>query len=300
MSAYAPFNISYAEYPPYLSVAEYQNAPTAIDTSNLLAGANNGAQIMALEETIARASSLMDSYLFGAYGTLNATVNTENARVWSTREGRFIVHSKYWPVLEVQDFSFGTGFGSSTSITPDGNVWVEPSQFVVSFGGAVGLGLGSLAGVAPCQPYFCQWTYVNGWPNTTLSVAASSGASSIELASVVGVYPGTHLTVFDLPADEQVTVASGYVPGQTSVPLVSALVSNHQAGVQVSNLPKVVKQAAISLTTFLVKVRGSGALVADDLGEVRTIDTGKSQGAMSDYELAKQALNQLRTPYVGY
>lgn len=300
MSAYAPFNISYADFPSYISAAEYNNAPTAVDTSNLLPNGSTETQAAALVETIARASSVIDGYLFGAYGTLNATVNTENARIWSNRENSFTVHPKYWPVLEVQSFTFGPTPQTSASVTPSGNIWIEPSGFVVNFGGEVGLGLGSLAGVVSCFPYFCQWTYVNGWPNTSLSASVAPSAASVNLTSLTGIYPGTELTIFDLPNDEAITVASTYVPGTSPVPLTGTIQYAHAAGTQVSNIPKRVKQAAISLTTYLIKTRGSGALVIESLNGNVSQDTETVQGAASDLALAKELLAPLRTPYVGY
>lgn len=302
-SAYAPFNLSYAETAPYLSVAEYQNAPTAMDTSNLLAGQGPAAQLVALKETIGRASSMIDSILFGAFGTLNATVNTENARIWGNRDGGFVVHPKYWPVLEVQSFSFApvNSPAVAASVTPAGNIWVEPSQFIVAPAGVVGLGLGSLLGVAPGYPYLCTWDYVNGWPNTSLSASVASGAASVTVGSATGIYPDSVLTIYDLPNDETVTVAPSYVPGGTVLPLTGTTQYGHASGTQVTNIPARVKQAAISLTTFLIKARGSGALVVADIaGNVSGSGTSLPHEAMDDYALAKDILAPLRTPYVGY
>jgi hypothetical protein len=299
-SAYAPFNTSYGQTQPYLTTTEYQNAPTAIDTSNLLPSGSTASQTEALAEVIGRASSLIDAECLGAWGTLNATVNTENARVWGNNANQFVIHPKYWPILEVQSFQFGFTPSNLTSITPAGSIWVEPSQFVVMPSGVVGLGLNSLAGIVPRSQYFAQWTYVNGWPNTPLSASVAAGAASITPSSVIGIYPGTNLTLFDAPNDEQITVASSYVPGVSTVPLTAPLAYSHQAGAVVTNLPKAAKQGAISLTTCLIKVRGSGALIASDIGEVRQTAQGNPQGAMSDYDMALDCIRSLRQMFVGY
>ena len=300
-SAYAPFNTNYGLTltKPYLTVAEYMAAPTAIDVSNLLPGAAS-VQTTALSETIARASSLIDGECLGAWGTLNATVDTENARLWGRNDGSFVVHPKYWPILEVRTFSYGPAVGSSASVDPSSSCWIEPAQFVVQPSGVVGLGLSSLAGIVPRIQYYAEWTYVNGFVNTTLSASVAASVSSITPLDTTGIYPGSSLTLFDAPDDEQITVASTYVPGATSVPLVSPLTYSHGAGATVSNLPKSVKQAAISLTTALIKVRGSGALVADDLGEVKELAHGNPLGAIDDIELCLWCLRGLRQMFVGY
>jgi hypothetical protein len=301
MSSYAPFNLSYGETQPYLTTTEYQTAPTAVDTSNLLPSGTSASQTDALAEVIARASSMIDGECLGAWGTLNATINTENGRVWGNNAGQFVVHPKYWPILEVQSFGYGRTPSTLTPITPAGSIWVEPSQFVVAPVGVVaGLGFGALAGIVPRTPYFAQWTYVNGWPNSPLSASVAAGATSISPSSVVGIYPGTVLTLFDAPDDEQIQVAASYTPGGATVPLVSPLAYNHPAGAVVTNLPKAVKQAAISLTTCLIKVRGSGALIASDIGEVRQTAQGNPQGAMSDYDMALDCIRALRQMFVGY
>lgn len=299
-SAYAPFATSYGQTTPYLTVNEYKTAPTAIDTSNLLPGGDTGSQDIALQEAIARASSLIDQECLGAYGTLNASLNTENARIWANNKGQMVVNTLYWPVLEVRSFAFGLTPSGLSSVTPAGNVWVEQAGFVVQPSGAVGLGLNGLVGVNPRGEYFCTWEYVNGWPNTPLVEGTAAGDTTILPTSIVGIYPGSRLRVVDLPNDENVTVDASYVPGSTSVPLTAPLLYDHFAGAVVTNLPAAAKQAAISLTTCLVKTRGSGALVADDMGGVTKIASGDPQGAAADLAMAMRSVRALRANFVGY
>lgn len=298
MSAYAPFNVSYGQYTPYLTVAEYNNAPTAIDTNNLLPNTQQANQEAALAEVIGRASSLIDQECMGAWGTLNATVNTENARIWGNRYGQFVVHPKYWPILEVQSFSYGYTINSSASISPPTNCWIEPQTFIIGPSGVVGLGFNS-PGVGRGQA-FCTWTYVNGWPNTLLAASVAAGSSNVYPAELTGIYPGTELTLFDSPDDEQVTVSTSYVPGTAEVPLVSPLAYSHPAGAVLTNLPKAAKQAAISLTTCLIKVRGSGALIASDIGEITRVAGDNPQGAASDLDIAMRSIRALKQMFVGY
>lgn len=299
-SAYASYNANYGTTltKPYLTLAEFQNAPTALDLSNLLPGGSQTSQDAALVETIARASSIIDQECLGAWGTLNATSDVENGRVWASPDGSLRVHPKYWPILEVSAFSYGLTPTTSGSVDCASSVWIEPQAFVVQPSGVVGLGLGSLAGTVGRQPYYCTWTYVNGFVNTTLAASVAAGATQITLTDVAGVYPGSSLTLLDLPYDEQVTVASTYTPGQTTVPLASPLTYGHTSATA-TNLPRAAKQAAISLTTALVKIRGSGALTVNSLNEVQEYATTNPMGALDDVDACLWAIRGLRQMYVG-
>ena len=311
-SAYAPYLQTYGQTVPYLTADEYQRAPTAVDVGNLVSGGPQS-QLVALTETIARASSWIDQYVTGsAYNTLCATINTENARVWGNRNGQLIVHPKLWPILEVQSFSYsvpGAAF-SGASITPSGNIWIEPQQFIVqpntvygwnaftgaaNYGGAGGWQVGITTG-----EYLCEWAYVNGFPNTTLTASVAAGAASVSVDSGIGIYPNTQLTLFDAPYDEYVTVASNYVPNTSLVPLTAPLAYNHAVNSSITNLPNSVKQAAILLTTAFVKQRGSGALVAQDMGVISHTESGTAQNGQDDIGLAQQLLAPFRQRFIGY
>jgi hypothetical protein len=313
-SAYAPYLQTYGTKIPYLTNDEYQRAPTAIDISNLVSGGPQS-QSVALTETIARASSWIDQYVTGsAWGTLCATLNTENAEVWGNRLGQIIVHPKLWPILEVQTFSYavaGAAFTSS-SITPYGNIWIEPGRFIVQPNGTYGFNT-FMAGTnytnyqnnawpvgISTEGYLCQWSYVNGFPNTTTSASVAASAASINVVSGLGIYPGTQLTIYDAPHDETVIVADNFVPDTTLVPLVSPTLYSHNAGVSVTNLPPAVKAAAILLTSAIIKQRGSGALIAHDMGAISMVDHGGLQGSASDIGLASEMLDNFRQHFIGW
>lgn len=312
-SAYAPYDISYAQRTPYISTTEYINAPTAMDINNLIAGGNAQVQIDALAEVIGRASSWIDQYTCGAWGTLGATQNVENGRVWGNRQGQLIVHPKYWPILSVDAFSYSAvqtevygygemngGFGiAAASITPAGNVWIEPQQFVVQPSGVVSWNVNSTYGIGPGQ-YFCQWTYTNGWPLTQLAESVMAGATNITPLSVTGIYPGTTLTIYDMPNDEMIVVDQSYVPGSAVVPLTAPLRYDHSSTATVTNIPPAIKQAAILATTAFIKQRGSGALVVQDIGAVTSTQAGHSQNSGADWDQAEMLLNPFRQIFVGY
>lgn len=304
-TSYAYFDTSYGARTPYISTQEYQNAPTAMDTSNLIAGGNPAAQLTALQETIGRASSWIDQFTCGAWGTLCATVEAENARVWGSYRGTLTVRPKYWPVIEVRSFAYSTlaaGLisNNAASVDPASSIVIYPQEFEVAQTGTVGLGLSGNGGIVPRTEFTCQWQYVCGWPNTTLAASVAAGAASISPSVVTGIYPGTMMTLYDLPYDEPIMVAPWYVPGGAVVPLTNPLQFDHFAAATVTNLPPAIKQAAILATTAFIKQRGSGALIAADIGEVTRTQTGFSQNSGSDWNQAKKLLHPFKQQYVGY
>jgi hypothetical protein len=283
-----------------------------MDTSNLIAGGNAAAQLTSLTETIGRASSWIDQYLFGAWGTISATVETENARTWGTYRNTLSVHTKYWPIIELRTFAYsplpgGLVATSGASVSPAGNVTIYPQSFEVSQSqtvpfngpGATGFGGFGSAGLMRRVEYDVLYTYVAGWPNTALAASVAAGAASVQPTSVVGIYPGSLMTIYDLPFDEPVTVASTYVPGAAVVPLTSPLQFSHTSGT-ITNLPPAIKQAAILATTAFIKQRGSGALVAGSIGEITKTQSGFAQNAGSDFQQAMTLLNAFRQQYVGW
>lgn len=304
-SAYAIYNTSYEQRTPYISFAELAGAPTAQDLFNLLPGGSAQGQQEAAVETIARASAWVDNYTCGTWGTLCATVEVENARVWGSYRGTLAIHTKYQPIVEVKAFSYsaipgGLSSGNAASITPAGNITIYPQEFEVKLQGVVSLGLNAPGGIVSRWEYDTSYVYVAGWPNTVLTASVAAGAMSIQPLVVTGMYPGTLLNLYDLPNDEAIQISNTYVPGASIVPLVSPLVYAHATTATVTNLPPSVKQAAIWATTAFLKQRGSGALIAADIGEATRTDTGFAQNAGSDWEQAKLLLNPFRQQYVGW
>ncbi len=306
-SSYAYFDQSYGARTPYITTTEYINAPTAMDYSNLIPGGNAAAQLISLQETINRASSWIDSYTCGAWGTLCATVEQENARVWGSYRGTLLVHPKYWPVVEVQSFAYSdlpggliSAKSNSTTVNPSTSIFVYPQQFEVVQQGVVNMGLAAKSGIERRFEYDCEWTYVCGWPNTTLAASVAAGSASITPSVVTGFYPNTPMTLYDLPFDEPIKVASHYVAGGSVVPLVSPLQYDHPMTATVTNLPPAIKQAAILATTAFIKQRGSGALIAADIGDLTSTQVGFAQNAGEDWMQVRSILEPFKVKYVGW
>jgi hypothetical protein len=289
---FAPNIAQFGRVEPYISLNEFKYSPTAgaIDFSNLTSNAGQAAQDRALSELITRASSKIDNYCYGKLGTLNATSNTENGRYRMDRMGRFKIHPKYTPVIGASAFEWGSQPGalSPLSLTTL-NAWLE-DETLVFLPGASGSttvyysgtdALSNLMNTGPGGEYYCQWTYINGWNNSFTTAQASAGASSITLLDPTGIYPGNQTTIWDGMNDELVTVSPTYVPGTNVVSLASPLLYTHGIGTNVSGIPAAVKQACIHLVVSMIKQRGQGGVMLDEMG-ASTMVAGKVEESAED------------------
>lgn len=244
----------------YITVAEYKNAPTSIDYDNLVVGGNSAAQDAELANVIMRASSYMDQY-FNQNLTAQTYVETQRTRM--TNEGYIALHPNNAPVIQLSNFQYG---GSPLNLLtyPDcSQTWFENQQIIIplsqlstSYSSQGPLAFG---GGFPRQQIFTKYTYVAGYVNTKI-VTATAAATSITVKSGVGIIAGQILHIYDGALSEDVTVASTYVNGSTTVPLTTALVFTHATGVAIGNLPTTIKQACILITTAFIKLRGDNSM----------------------------------------
>lgn len=286
MTVLAPFTSSYLNRIPYLTVAEMQNGVTGLDLDNLIPAGSNLDQLSVLAELIEDASAIIDGHCCGAWGTLCATTNTETStRLRMDRSGRFNVHTKFWPVLEVVSFSVGMSPGDVQSIPlTTSNCWPEEQGFCVV---ATANALPSMTNVGPLQfgggggppgyRNFAQWSYVNGWPNTLLSEPANQGDTGINLITLDGIYAGTQLNIYDIPSDEAIVVSSDFT-GVNPVPLVTPLQYGHAEGISCTALPRSIKRAAIKIAGSLVKARGGGGLQLSAAGGIEAVKDDLADG----------------------
>ena len=307
MSATASYALQGGRVEPYVTSVEVKTSPTAaaIDFSNLIPNGSAAVQDRALQELITTASAKADLYTMGVYGTLNATVNTESGRYRPNRMGQVVIAPYFAPILEVRDLKIGYAPGSGLqdiTVTND-NCQIEREQFIVTYSSSVGLSVGPLTiaggNWAPQTQLFCQWTYVNGWANTFLASASNAGDTSVTVTDPTGIYAGQMLTLWDGSNDEYVTVASTYNGTSNTIPFTAPLAFRHGAGVHLTALPASVKQAVIHFVVALIKQRGQGGLVLNELGEPMPV-TGRVQTSMEDEALGYELLNDFRVAWARF
>lgn len=307
MSATASYALQGGRVEPYVTVSEVKFSPTcaAIDFTNLIPNASASVQDRALQEIIVAASAKADLYTMGIYGTLNATINTESGKYRPNRMGQIIVNPYFTPIIEVRDFKIGYGPGvglQDITITND-NCFVEREQFTITYSSSVGLSVGPLTiaggNWAPQTQLFCQWTYVNGWANTFTTTTTNAGDTSLQVTDPTGIYAGQSLSLWDGSNDEYVTVASNYDGVSKTIPLTAALSFKHGSGVHLTALPATVKQAVIHFVVALIKQRGQGGLVLNELGEPVPVST-KTLTSMEDEALGYELLNDFRVAWARF
>lgn len=292
-----PRNIALLNRVPYLSVFEYVNSPQALDLSDLVTGGSIAAQEASLARRIAAASSWIDQYCFpvGSGGTLAASVDTDTGWTRIHPNGYMPLICRYKPVLELDACSFGRLPSQLETLTDVGDVWFgEKVIWVPAFGATTGV-------LRPAGPgrgsgrVYAQWSYVDGYPHTTLAGTVTSGGSSVPVASTLGVYPGTMLVINDNQLTETVTVAS---VGTGTVGLAGTLAYGHTPPaapdtITVSSLPAAVNQAALLLVGVLIKTRGDNALVLDSTANMTPAGKAGS-GADDDMSIVAELLDPFR------
>ena len=240
----------------YLTIAEFKNAPTSLDINNLVVGGNAGAQDAELANVILRASSYLDEYL---NQNLVATRITETQRVRINTQGYLALHPDNNPVIALESLDYGGDPNSMQTLADPSLAYFEPQQVLIPLGQMSttysSAGPLSFGGWSPRQQLFTKYTYVAGYVNTVIATATAT-QSTLTVKSGLGIVVGQTLRIFDGSSSEIVVVASTYTYGSTTVPLTSALVYTHAAGVAIGNLPNAIKQAAILVTTALLRIRG--------------------------------------------
>lgn len=245
---------------PYLTIAEYKNAPTSIDFDNLVVGGNSGAQDAELERVILRATSFLGDYLGQ---DLTAQSRTETQRVRFNNQGDIALHPNFNPILSLSSFEFGNTPNNLTTLTDPSTSWFEDQQIIIPISSSQltysSDGPLSFGGGLTRNQVFVKYSYVSGYVNTTIATATAT-QTTLTVASGIGFIAGESYRIFDGASSEMITVASTYTYGSTTIPLTSALTYTHASGVAISNLPNAVKQACILATTAFIKIRGDNSL----------------------------------------
>jgi hypothetical protein len=290
--AVAPYVPTYAVKTPYLTVAEFMAAPTGVDVSQLVPGGSTGDNTAALATLISSASAYADNLCFQV---LAATLDIQVGEYRVFSDGTIRVPVAFTPLVEVTDVKLGNRAGQLASLTDLSGLWLQRKTVRIPVGAMSSGGLAGPAAPATEGKLFAQVSYVNGFANTALSGSpVTAGASSIVVASPLGIFPGLTLNIYDGSKSELVTVGAGYVQGSTTVPLASPLVNGHNGGVSVSALPRSIKQAVICLTSHLVKTRGAEALSFASASGGPAGSEKDSPGYTEEYEQAVDLLHPHR------
>lgn len=292
-TAVTPISIQFST--PYLTTDEYRNAPTAIDIDNLVFNSSDpDVQNSELANVIARASSWIDTY---CNQILSSTVDTEQQRIRMRPDGTLRFHPDNYPVIGLISFAYGTDPNNLIQATDCSVAWLENQEviFPISQLSTTYSSQGPLAFGFPSAPRvetYIRYTYVNGYANT-LIVTATAGASSLIVEKGAGFKVGGQYKIYDGLKTENITVANSYTFGSTTIPLVTPLVYSHSPGISISGLPPAIKEAAILVTTAMLKVRGDNSMIMNVTTQPSVAVPG-SQNIGQDMAMAKELLATYR------
>lgn len=281
---------------PYVDATTFNEAPTGVDTTQLVPAGSTPQQSAALQNIVERASSIVDTY---CYQRLAATTDLEQKRIRPNREGQIEIFTKQFPVISVLQAQWNDFSSSDSTWTPIDVTKIQPlerSILIYDDDYSWWRGVGT-------NPLVVQYQYQSGYPLTTLTGPGSgtsgvvpAGASTITVASTVGMTTTTaalsawaslsELEILDGATREIVEVSA--ISGAT-LTLASPTVNQHSVGALISGVPKVVEEATILIATWMVKnPRGDASFVMSGGG----VDSSRT-GPTVDNDLLDHAAKML-------
>ena len=302
---------------PYISASQYRFAPTAVATNGLVQGSND-AQVdstASLAQVISRASSWIDSYCFHrGDGTFVGSVSVEQMLATVKPTGSVSLLCNFKPIREVVGLAIGNSSAQMQNIGPN-----QAGSIII---GEKTINLITTWNSGFPTAYYGPWpstngqvyvvySYVSGWPHSTLAASATAGDTQITVnppvpgaTTLYGAYAGSALTIKNGANTEQVVLATA--PTGFTLDLVNPLMYSHAVpaapdALMVTALPDAVEEACISVVNVLIKTQGMRAQVLP--GSVGNASPTQRQalsraGALGDFDLAEHLLKPYVTAYV--
>ena len=285
-------NTPYYQDDEYLSLAEYKNAPTAIDYDNLVVGGTQAQQDAELLTVIGRASSWINTHL---NQSLIARTMTEQQRTRMTPQGNLIIRPEINPVIAFNSLSYGATPTNLTVVNDLTPLWFEDDKVIYPIA-QTSLSYSSQGPLAFGFPpssqsqIYVSYNYTAGYVNTLGS--GSAGSKNVTVTNPVGILPGQIINFYDGQYSERLQVASNYTYGANPVTLTTNMAYTHTSAT-FSGMPAAVKEAAILVVTDFLKVRGDNSLT---MAVTTRATSGPSVQDIigSDLALAKELLRPFR------
>jgi hypothetical protein len=255
---------------PYLAVGEFQQSMsgqllTAFDAN-------------ALAELLEECSAWADEQCFQK---LEATLDTETLQLPSRRavwksDGTIHVTTAFSPIIAIQSVAISYDGANFTPLDflsrittrqsfiayPSGQTIWSPSPYITN-------------------TVWLQFTYLDGYPNAFMTESASATDTAIDVDDPTGIQPGQTLHIYDFgagsAAQEDITVASDYVIGATTLPLALPLKFAHAVGTRVSAMPSAIKNAVVINASEHIDVPGRRQLQVDSSGQMHSVQSAPSQ-----------------------
>lgn len=183
----------------YLSTDMFKtHGRRGVSVDKLVPGGTPQDQDAALADYIEQASTWIDSR---TDGTFVAGLDTVVRRVSVRRDGQMVLYPRYTPVIGLVALAIGPDPGALVDMQDFYGICTEYQMGVSVY---TGLRLTSSQGplqfgavAAPLSDVWVRYTYMHGYPVTTLAADVAAGAVSMSLANVAGVVAGqTQLTAY--------------------------------------------------------------------------------------------------------
>lgn len=277
---------------------ELLQAPTGFDWNDVAESVGATGPIEAIEQlrVIDRASAWASGYCFGRPSRLDASSDTETARLapgmtkcWVDNRGWLWFKTDLFPVLSVTSMQWAIAAAGQGALAYNtlntANLQLYGEGFRVRriadfsqdwtwlrWGGMV------------------QATVVDGWPNAVLTSSLSPGTNvTAQVDTTLGMTPtpgptgiGAALKIYDAAGTEDVTVSS--VTDATHVVLAS-VANTHAAGIGLSALPPDMKWAVTLACLHFGRIRGTDAVTfVADTGTTHTTSTKEDSDALAEAE----------------
>lgn len=282
-----------------ITVDELLEAPTGFSWDDVAESVGATSAVEAVEQlrVIKRASAWASKYCFGQVSRLDATTDTEVARIsrsmlkaFVDNDGWLWFRTDYFPILSVSFMQWalaGAGIGSPTFNSLD-------TTKLQIYG--EGFRLQRIADLSQDWTWLrsgalIKVTYVDGWPNAVIAAAMPTTGypqsvnvtvdTSLGMTTTAGAI-GNSLEVYDGANSETVTVTA--VPDATH--FTATFQNQHAVGIGVSALPPDVREAVIFACLHFARIRGTDAVTfVGGGGEARVSAPGPPSDALAEAEV---------------
>ena len=305
---------------PYISVSQYRFAPTSVGTLALVPKSAQP-QVDSTETlavTISEASQWMDTHCFHRNdGSFAANVTNEQMWVKVKPNQSAVLICNFKPIIEVVGLALGPSPTQLQNISANTAGLLVIGEKTITLPGVFVSGTTTVGNTVLFNGFpsynggmLAVYSYIAGYPHTTLASSAIAGATSITVnpptpggTVLYGVYAGTALTIKD-GANTETVVASAAPTGLT-VSLQSGLANAHNIpnspdGITVTALPNDLERACIHLTNVLLKAQGMRAQMPASLGSATPAQRqglGRA-GVLADFDVACHLLKPYRTTFL--
>jgi hypothetical protein len=234
---------------PYITLAELKHSPIQNQLQKLVPGSSDVDRDAELGRIILRVSAMINGEC-----NQNLAATTDVEAGWATVSdfGELRLHTRSSPIISVSSILVGSDPYNLRPVTDLSRLALDPWRITVPAQALSGVAGGgpqlSLSSWRPGRQVWAEWTYVNGYPVTTLTGAVAAGATSVTVGNATGILPNqTQLTIEDGKWVE--TVVPTAVNGNTLT--VPPLLFKHSAGIGVHALPPDVKEVTLLLISRL-------------------------------------------------